>query len=66
MKEGEIRNIIRQELARARDNEYTGCDSCNGSGRQLDITSTSGDRLCGKCNGTGTIKNKKLWGYQKS
>ena len=62
----EIRRIVRQELARAIDNEITDCDSCCGSGRQPDSMTTSCDRECGKCDGTGRIKNKELWGYQKS
>ena len=62
----DVRRVIRQELQRAKDNERVPCDSCNGTGRQPDSTSTAGDRCCGKCNGTGRIKRKERWGYQKA
>ena len=61
----EIKYLMRRELARFADNQKVACDSCNGSGRQLDITTTSGERECGKCDGYGKIKRKELWGYQK-
>jgi DnaJ-class molecular chaperone len=66
MDKEEIRRIIRQELAIAIDNEITTCDSCCGLGRKPNGLSTSGEHQCGKCNGTGSIRNKELWGYQKS